>query len=582
VEEKHYLSSQLVGPTLRYVAELDGEWVGLLSFGQASYHLRARDEFIGWTEVQRGRRLGMVAQQTRFVLLHEAGGFPNLASRILSVANKRVGGDWQVQFGSPVVAVETFVDPAYFLGTCYRVSGWQRLGQTAGYRRSHKDFYQQHDRPKELWFKVLDRQGFRSLKSKRLPQRLKGYETEWRVCPFKDPSLESLIELFSQVPDHRGRKGRRYRFQTLLCIIALATLCGYSGHRGIASFAGKLTQKQRRRLRCRRNKHSGEYDVPKEHCIREVLYKLDAEGLENAVSRWMEGLDETELRCIAIDGKTLKGTARRDAEGNKTGALHLVSAVSHDNARLVAQEAVEEKSNEIPAVRTLIERLPHLDGVTVTTDAMHGLDKTARLVVQKKGGDYNFRLRDNQPTMRKKAEQLLEAQYSNPPHIQECIPYGDRIEIRRLWAHQTDPESTALYAASQVFAVEREVIPTSKTFKASKELCYGITSTPACADPQLNANRLLQTYRGHWSVEAKNHYRGDVSYQEDRSPVKNHNAARVLATMKMMAIFLCQIGAHDPQSDRERSLPEFNRACAINGIDRAINWMTRKYNPLGW
>ena len=133
-----------------------------------------------------------------------------------------------------------------------------------------------------------------------------------------------------------------------------------------------------------------------------------------------------------------------------------------------------------------------------------------------------------------------------------------------------------LYAASQVFVVEREVIPTSKTFKASKELCYGISSTPACADAKLNAEGLLATFRGHWSVESKNHYRRDVTYREDRSPVKNHNAARVLATMKMLAIFLCQIGAHRPQSARERSLPEFNRACAINGIDTAINWITKK------
>ena len=145
-------------------------------------------------------------------------------------------------------------------------------------------------------------------------------------------------------------------------------------HRG----AAKLTQKQRRRLRCYRNKHTGEYDVPKETCIREILYKLDAEAVENVVVRWMAGLDETELRCIAIDGKTLKGTAKRNEQGEKKGALHLVSAVNHSNARLLAQEAVQDKSNEIPAVRTLIERFPHLDGITVTTDAMHCLDETAR------------------------------------------------------------------------------------------------------------------------------------------------------------------------------------------------------------
>ncbi|MDH3770136.1 MAG: hypothetical protein OET79_03985 [Nitrospirota bacterium] len=182
--------------------------------------------------------------------------------------------------------------------------------------------------------------------------------------------------------------------------------------------------------------------------------------------------------------------------------------------------------------------------------------------------------------MREKAERWLAPKCSKEPHAQDCTLYGDRIEVRRLWAHSTDPESTGLYAASQVFAIEREVIPTGKTFKASKEFCYAITSTPAIDDRVLNAEHLLETFRGHWTVEAKNHNRRDVTYQEDRSPVKNHNAARVLATMKMLAIFLCQIEAHRPQSDRERSLPEFNRACAINGIDTALNWMTRKYNPL--
>lgn len=386
VDEKHYLSSTLVGPTLRYVAEVDDEWVGLMSFGQGSYHLHERDSFIGWTDVQRGRRLGLLAQNTRFVLLHERGQYPNLASRIISMVNKRLSADWQQQFGSPVVAVETFVDPEFFQGTCYQASGWQRLGKTAGYSRSRKDFYQAHNRPKELWFKVLDRRGFRSLKSKRLPERLKPYETEWRACPFNAPALESLFTLFSDVPDHRKVKGRRYRLDTVLSIIALATLCGYSGHRAIASFAAKLTQAQRRRLRCYRNKHTREYQVPKETCIRENLYQLDAEAVENVVAQWMEGLDETELRSIAIDGKTLKGTAKRNAQGEKKDALHLVSAVTHHNARFLAQEAVQDKSNEIPAVRKLLERFAHLDGVTVTTDAMHCLDETARLIVQKKGG----------------------------------------------------------------------------------------------------------------------------------------------------------------------------------------------------
>jgi len=206
------------------------------------------------------------------------------------------------------------------------------------------------------------------------------------VCPFKVPALESLFTSFEEVPDHRARRGRRYRLQTLLSVIALATLCGFSGHRAIASFASKLTPSQRRRLRCPRNRRSGQYDVPKETCIREVLYELDAEALENVLVRWMEGLDESELRYIAIDGKTLKGTARRNEAGEKKGALHLVSAVEHDTCRLIAQQAVDSKSNEIPAVQELIRRIPHLEGAVITTDALSCQQETARLIVQEKGG----------------------------------------------------------------------------------------------------------------------------------------------------------------------------------------------------
>jgi len=183
--------------------------------------------------------------------------------------------------------------------------------------------------------------------------------------------------------------------------------------------------------------------------------------------------------------------------------------------------------------------------------------------------------------MRAKAKQLLAPVFRKQPHARDCTHYGDRIEIRNLWARSTDPETMNLYGASQVFAVEREVIPLSKAVKRSKERCYAITCATPADDRKRNGEELLKTFRGHWCVEAKNHYCRDVTFQEDRSPVKNHNAARVLATMKMLAVFLCQIEAHHPQSDRERTLPEFNRTCAVNGIDTALNWMTRKYNPLG-
>ncbi len=154
------------------------------------------------------------------------------------------------------------------------------------------------------------------------------------------------------------------------------------------------------------------------------------------------------------------------------------------------------------------------------------------------------------------------------------------MEIRRIWTHPVVAESIGLYAATQVFVVEREVIPISNGVEESKELSYAVTSTPRSADSEENAKQVLKTYRGHWTVENGNHYRRDVTYQEDKSQIKHPNAARILAAFKMTAIFLCSIEAHKPENDRERTLPEFIRSCSINGIDKAIGWITRKYNPL--
>ena len=63
LREEHYLeSSRLAGQWLRYVAELDGQWVALLTFSAAALHLKGRERWIGWSPRQRARRLGLVVK----------------------------------------------------------------------------------------------------------------------------------------------------------------------------------------------------------------------------------------------------------------------------------------------------------------------------------------------------------------------------------------------------------------------------------------------------------------------------------------------------------------------------------------
>src|SRR3954464_11869167 len=75
------------------------------------------------------------------------------------------------------------------------------------------------------------------------------------------------------------------------------------------------------------------------------------------------------LRCdrrVAIDGKTLRGSF--DAFADRKAA-HVLSAFAVDHRIILAHEVVAEKSNEIPAVQTLIETLG-LTGRVFTIDAL--------------------------------------------------------------------------------------------------------------------------------------------------------------------------------------------------------------------
>src|SRR5947209_2847902 len=104
----HYLGDvRAVGEQLWYAITAEGQWLGVLVFCAASRRLRARDQWIGWSEEQRRRRLPLIVNNCRFLLLPDKT-FPNLASRSLSLCLHRLSPVWQARYGHPVVLVETF------------------------------------------------------------------------------------------------------------------------------------------------------------------------------------------------------------------------------------------------------------------------------------------------------------------------------------------------------------------------------------------------------------------------------------------------------------------------------------------
>ena len=103
MQEHHYLGSlPKISETLWYVATFGDQWVALLSFSAAALKWSARDRWIGWDFRHQYDRLKLVTNNSRFLILPDCH-FPNLASRILSLCQKRLPADWQTIFGHPLV-----------------------------------------------------------------------------------------------------------------------------------------------------------------------------------------------------------------------------------------------------------------------------------------------------------------------------------------------------------------------------------------------------------------------------------------------------------------------------------------------
>ncbi|MCY3820212.1 MAG: DUF4338 domain-containing protein [Gammaproteobacteria bacterium] len=104
----HYLGfKQFAGRGLRHVATWRGHWLALLGWQSGAFKCAPRDRWVGWHRSVQFRRLHLIANNTRFLVLPEASGIANLASRSLSRSARRLSADWAAWYGHPLELAET-------------------------------------------------------------------------------------------------------------------------------------------------------------------------------------------------------------------------------------------------------------------------------------------------------------------------------------------------------------------------------------------------------------------------------------------------------------------------------------------
>jgi hypothetical protein len=145
LQHHHYLGySQPVGEHLKFLVFAQGRPVACVAWSSAPRHLGSRDRFIGWDKQARLKNIGLLAYNTRFLVLPWVT-VPHLASHILGRMARMLSAEWQRVYAHPIHFVETFIDPQRFRGTCYRAANWTLLGETTG--RGKDDLAHKANRP---------------------------------------------------------------------------------------------------------------------------------------------------------------------------------------------------------------------------------------------------------------------------------------------------------------------------------------------------------------------------------------------------------------------------------------------------
>jgi len=186
-----------------------------------------------------------------------------------------------------------------------------------------------------------------------------------------------LLKFVKKVEDTRRKQGQRFQLHYIIFFSILAILCGAEGYRDIERFIEVHFEKLKRKLKLKWRTR------PAYTTIRNIIQGINKDSLEKAFREYSECLEtldnSTGLKCIAIDGKTLRGSFDNF---NDKKALHVLSAFLSHEKLILAHQEVESKSNEIPAAQELIKELG-VEGVIFTLDAMHCQINTFREI--KKG-----------------------------------------------------------------------------------------------------------------------------------------------------------------------------------------------------
>jgi predicted transposase YbfD/YdcC len=353
-----------------------------------------------------------------------------------------------------------------------------------------------------------------------------------------------IFQIFERVPDPR-KPGHavHHLFIDVLCIALCALLSGAETFVDMEDYGRAKEAWLRERLGLELP-----HGIPSHDTFNRLFSLMEPTAFEACFMAWTQLLQEvTQGEILAIDGKSVR---RSFDTASGHGALRLVSVWASQARLVLAQQKVDEKSNEITAVPLLLEIL-NLKGCVVTADALNS-QKTIATKVRAGEGDYVLALKENHRHLFEDVRDYFAwcqgqpgglVHWSDDSVLTKDWGHG-RHEVRRCFCVATTPAEwpQALQqweGLQSVILVERErrVLPPEGMPKGS-HVEPTITQHYYLSSLAPQAPRLMHAIRAHWGIENRLHWVLDVAFGEDECRVRSDHAPHNLATLRKLSLNL--------------------------------------------
>jgi len=187
-----------------------------------------------------------------------------------------------------------------------------------------------------------------------------------------------LTTFLMDIKDFRRPQAQKYKVHDVLLFSILALLCNAKSYRDIHRFMLVHFTELKKDFSLLWKK------PPAYTTIRNIIKGIDILELEAAFRAYTQSLvnysKQPGLIQIAVDGKTL---CKSFDHFNDKKALQKLMFFDVNEKLILGHIAIAEKTNEIPAVQSLLEKL-ELTKVVYTMDALHCQKKHLTLPVKKK------------------------------------------------------------------------------------------------------------------------------------------------------------------------------------------------------